>query len=147
VHTLGLRKRCRQREPRTHRIAHQVGFRDAGMIHQSKDIADKILARIGFGIVRLVAFAMAATVEGEATQAAAFDRAIPADPTPVLVPVRREAMHEHDRGHLAGPEIVKGERDAVRGELRHCQRPVNFGVRFSKNARTPSRWSSVWNSL
>ena len=64
------------------------------MVHQADDVADQRLAAVGGRVVRLVALAVAAQVERHDAVALALERAVPAQPAPVLRPAGGEAVHQ-----------------------------------------------------
>lgn len=51
---------------------------------------------------------------------------------------QRDKKLELDFNYLLGP--------GANSLLMNTYRPTKFGGRFSRNAATPSRWSSVWSS-
>ena len=112
--------RERQRNVRAHGEAQHVRALDPGVIEQRHDVARHGGAVVHRGIVRLVAGAMAAAVEGEAAHALAGDGVVPAHALPVFVFVGREAVHQHDRLlGVGGTEFVVGEGQPVGRELSH----------------------------
>src|SRR6185312_15519977 len=115
---LRLRQSRRQGKPRAHRIAQQVGALDLQMIHQRKNVAHHVGAPIGRSVMRLAAFAMAAQVQRHEAHAPPLQRAKPAHAPPVLIPVRGEAVHQHNRPP-AGADIVISNGKIAGLKLRH----------------------------
>ena len=109
----GERQSCAHGEP------HDVGARDVEVIHQGGDVADQRIAGIGAGVVRLVAFAMAAQIERDAAIALALEGAVPAQPFPLLGAIGSEAVQQHDRPAVPRSDIVKGKRDPAGLKIFH----------------------------
>src|SRR5665213_2646975 len=96
------------------------------MTEQGDDVSDHDRARIGGRVMGLRALTVAAAIERDAADALALERAVPAEPLPVLFPVRRKAMHQHDRATFAWTDVVIGNRHAAGVELRHQRSTIRI---------------------
>ena len=101
AHARGMREREEGGDARAHRIAHDIGARDAEMIEQRAHVLRHVARVIGGRIVELGRVAMAAIVERDDAAAGARQRRDPAGIDPVHLLGGGEAVHQHDRRALA----------------------------------------------
>ena len=113
-----MRERKESRDPRAHRIAHDIGAREPKMIEQSSHILRHDGAVIGGGLVNLAGCAVAAVVERDRATPGACQCRHPAGHDPIDLFVGRKTVNEDDR--VARAFVNKGDfHPVVRRKLWH----------------------------
>ena len=114
-HPFGMIAGDGEREVGAHGVAHHLGLTDAQVVHEGQDVAGHGAAVIVGRIVRLVAVAVAAVIQGDHPEVLALEGCVPAQALPVLGTVGGEAVHQQHRSPalLDGGNVVIGDLEAA----------------------------------
>ncbi len=115
AHLAGMVESKHSRDPRPHRVAHDVGARDGKMIEKIGRVGRHQAEAVGVRIDELGAVAVAAHVHRHNPPPVADQGLDPAGGDPVDRGVGGKAVDEKDRVALA--EVAVGNVDPVRGEM------------------------------